>query len=309
MIVRSIHAEEALLFARVSDPGASAGWVHRLWESRESRPAWCFVAEEAGAPVARVAYLSFHSAPDEVQLFALHLPWDDDPMRVGRLLLMESLRMMRGEGARTLECQFAMGAPHAAERSALCEMIGLPPAQRKERFLLEQRDPATLPDAGLLWRSLAEVGEETFLAAMERVSAGGLDRLNGAVIAERGLALFARDFLATLRALDDQPAWWELAYDRAGALVGLIVPQRFTPEDGAINYIGVVPEMRGRGYVDPLLLRGVGRLRENGVVTIIGDTDSENVPMASAFLRAGFAAMGGRLVYHGAIAPILDRED
>jgi ribosomal protein S18 acetylase RimI-like enzyme len=309
MTVRSIDADEALLFARVSDPGASVGWVHRLWERGESRPAWCFIAEEAGTPVARLAYLSFPSAPDEVQLFALHLPRDDEYMRVGRPLLMESLCMMRGEGARTLECQFAIGAPHAAERSALCEMIGLPLAQRKERFLMEHGDPAPLPDAGLLWRSLVEVGEETFLAAMERVSIGGLDRLNGTVIAERGLPLFARDLLAILRALDDQPAWWELAYDRWGALVGLIVPQRFTPGDGAINYIGVVPEMRGRGYVDAMLLRGVGRLRENGVARIIGDTDSENIPMASALLRAGFAAMGERLVYHGTIAPILDRED
>ena len=188
-------------------------------------------------------------------------------------------------------------------------LIGLPLAQRKERFLLAP-DAPTPPDVdpGLLWRSLADVGEERFLDAMERVSIGGLDMLNEAAIAERGMGSFAGDFLAVLRALDDHPAWWELAYDGTGALVGLIVPQRFTPDDGAINYIGVVPEMRGRGYVDILLSRGVRRLRENGVGRVIGDTDSRNAPMASAFLRAGFGEAGSRLVHHGAVASILDAD-
>jgi hypothetical protein len=31
--------------------------------------------------------------------------------------------------------------------------------------------------------------------------------------------------------------------------------------------------------------------------------------MASAFLRAGFAATGSRLVYHGSVGSILDEED
>lgn len=309
MTVRSIGADEASLFARVSDPHASADWVHRLWESCESRPAWCFLLEDEGRPTARLAYLSFAATRDEMQLFALYLPWEGDYMHIGRVLLMESLRAMRREGARTIECQFAVAAPHAAERSALCEMIGLPLAQRKERFLLAP-DAPTPPDVdpGLLWRSLADVGEERFLDAMERVSIGGLDMLNEAAIAERGMGSFAGDFLAVLRALDDHPAWWELAYDGTGALVGLIVPQRFTPDDGAINYIGVVPEMRGRGYVDILLSRGVRRLRENGVGRVIGDTDSRNAPMASAFLRAGFGEAGSRLVHHGAVASILDAD-
>jgi ribosomal protein S18 acetylase RimI-like enzyme len=50
----------------------------------------------------------------------------------------------------------------------------------------------------------------------------------------------------------------------------------------------VVPQQRGRGYVDDLLAQAVATLADAGASVIRADTDVANVPMANAFRRAGF---------------------
>src|SRR5207249_4376190 len=83
------------------------------------------------------------------------------------------------------------------------------------------------------------------------------------------------------------PERWLLAYDSAGGLVGLVVPQRLDGTHGTINYIGVVPERRGEGCVDDLVREGLRRLAPLGLTKFLADTDARNAPMASAFERAG----------------------
>ncbi|RAO30732.1 hypothetical protein ONO23_04227 [Micromonospora noduli] len=55
-----------------------------------------------------------------------------------------------------------------------------------------------------------------------------------------------------------------------------------------IAYLGVVPEHRGRGYVDGLLAEGTRILAEEDVPRIRAATDLGNAPMANAFARAGY---------------------
>src|SRR5918996_5885201 len=69
-----------------------------------------------------------------------------------------------------------------------------------------------------------------------------------------------------------------------------------------VFYVGVVPEMRGRGYVDDLLATGTATLLEAraGDVearTLRADTDVANTPMAAAFERAGWRRFAGRREY------------
>ena len=64
-----------------------------------------------------------------------------------------------------------------------------------------------------------------------------------------------------------------------------------------IGYIGVVPEQRGRGYVDDLLAEMMWMLSELAPGEEVGaDTDFANVPMAAAFARAGFRTTSEHLV-------------
>jgi ribosomal protein S18 acetylase RimI-like enzyme len=64
-----------------------------------------------------------------------------------------------------------------------------------------------------------------------------------------------------------------------------------------IAYVGVVPEQRGRGYVDDLLAQAVATLTASGAEVVRADSDIANVPMANAFRRAGFEQFMSRAEY------------
>ena len=106
----------------------------------------------------------------------------------------------------------------------------------------------------------------------------------------------ARELFALLQKLEHRPGWWELAYAPDGDLVGLLMPAE-VPAAGTIGYIGVVPEHRGRGYVDGLLARATAALHSASLERIVADTDLANAPMAAAFDRAGYTRFATRREY------------
>jgi RimJ/RimL family protein N-acetyltransferase len=55
-----------------------------------------------------------------------------------------------------------------------------------------------------------------------------------------------------------------------------------------IAYLAVLPEHRGRGYVDEILAEGTRVLTAQDVPRIRASTDLGNAPMAAAFARAGY---------------------
>ncbi|MFG3558636.1 GNAT family N-acetyltransferase [Micromonospora sp. NPDC047557] len=55
-----------------------------------------------------------------------------------------------------------------------------------------------------------------------------------------------------------------------------------------VGYLGVVPEFRGRGYVDEVLAEITRLHAANGESRITATTDMDNAPMAAAFGRAGY---------------------
>ena len=85
--------------------------------------------------------------------------------------------------------------------------------------------------------------------------------------------------------------WWRIASLPGGEPTGLVIPAH-NGYDPIIAYIGVRPGYRGHGYVDELLAEGTRILAAEGVPRIRASTDLGNVPMASAFRRAGWADFG-----------------
>jgi RimJ/RimL family protein N-acetyltransferase len=81
--------------------------------------------------------------------------------------------------------------------------------------------------------------------------------------------------------------WWRVATLPDGEPVGFVIPARnnYNP---IIAYIGVVPEHRGRRYVDDILAEGTRTLVANDAPRIRASTDLGNIPMADAFERAGY---------------------
>ncbi|MGH3148876.1 MAG: GNAT family N-acetyltransferase, partial [Rubrobacter sp.] len=155
----------------------------------------------------------------------------------------------------------------------------------------------------LEFRTLDEVGEEAFVGAIERVSEGTLDREIQDERDEHGPAGAARQFFELELKLEYDPAWCKLAYAPDGGLVGLVMPAR-NPTYAVINYIGVVPEHRGRGYVDDLLAEGTVALHAAGAEYVRADTDTRNLPMAAAFGRAGYAEFAKRREYGVKLYPV-----
>jgi ribosomal protein S18 acetylase RimI-like enzyme len=105
------------------------------------------------------------------------------------------------------------------------------------------------------------------------------------------------------RKLGYDPAWYRLAYAPDGGLVCLVMPAR-NLTSAVINFIGVVPEHRGRGYVDDLLAEGTAALHAAGAGYVRADTDTRNLPMAAAFGRAGYAEFAQRCEYGVKLAPL-----
>jgi RimJ/RimL family protein N-acetyltransferase len=226
---------------------------------------------------------------------------------VGTRLLGDVLNEARRLGAKEIE--HVLDVPpvgpqfqhYPEKRVELLESLGFIFRRETGRFEWRGGEPSAEPGR-LTFRTLEEVGEDKFVDAMRRVSEGTLDREIREERERLGPQRAAREFFEDARRVKHDPAWWRLAYSRPEAeLVGLVMPAE-PPAFLTIFYVGVVPEMRGRGYVDDLLAAGTATLleirrRDGNKKPLRADTDVANAPMAAAFERAGWARFATRREY------------
>lgn len=282
-------------------------YVQSMFDAGSMRPEWCFVIEEGGRSLGRVALWTLPGMDEPLDLVLLDVPWED--LSAGVRLLEDVLERARSLGAR--EIGHVLDAPpmwpqwqgSPDRRAGLLERVGF--FLRRETSRFEWRRENGLPAVArrLDFRTLDEVGEEAFVGAIERVSEGTLDREIQDERDELGPAEAARQFFELERKLEYDPAWCRLAYAPDGGLVGLVMPAR-NPTSAVINYIGVVPEHRGSGYVDDLLAEGTAALLDAEAEFVRADTDTRNLPMAAAFRRAGYAEFAKRREYGVKLAPL-----
>ena len=118
------------------------------------------------------------------------------------------------------------------------------------------------------------------------------DRYYLALTGERGWANEMFGFLAP-----DDLASSYLALDIADRPAGFVLLGAFDePATASIFHIGVLPEQRGHGYIDDLLVRANLAARERGFESILSDVDVENAPMRAAMVRARH--LEGRRPWH-----------
>ncbi|MCS0635476.1 GNAT family N-acetyltransferase [Streptomyces sp. LP05-1] len=159
-----------------------------------------------------------------------------------------------------------------------------------ERLRLEWRSgaPEPEPTGRLVFRGVRD-GEE-LVALMARVMDGTLDAHGRADLAS-GLsprAAAEKHYTEELARYRTPRAWWRIAeLPEGGGPVGFVIPARNNYHP-IIAYLGVLPEHRGRGYIDEILAEGTRVLAAEGVHRIRAATDLGNVPMARAFARAGY---------------------
>lgn len=307
--IRPIQTDELSTFiTTATDPDhvdEIQQYVDDLLAKGAMRTDWCYLVERDGHPIGRGAFWTLPTLDHPFALVLLDIPWQSEAASdVGTALLQEMLHAARSLGADQLE--YVIDTPvqppqwqvHPDERTSLLEQAGFKMLRETVRFELEGGKAGhQLSEAhDVLFRSIADVGESAFIDAIQRVSAAALDQRTRDQREKLGPEDEARENFEDLTSLEYDPTWWEVAYTPDEDLVGVTVPVKI-PADAAIGYIGVVPEMRGQGYVDTLLSRGTSVLLESGVERIIADTDVNNTPMANAFRRAGYNQFSIRREY------------
>jgi GNAT superfamily N-acetyltransferase/RimJ/RimL family protein N-acetyltransferase len=278
-------------------------YLDRMFAAGSMRPEWCFIAEEEDRPVGRGAFWTLPGMEQSFALVLLDVDWEGVYTAVGTRLLQYTLDAARALGAEDIE--HVIDAPpirpqfqhHAQKRIGLLKSAGFYLRRETGRYEWRGTEPPTEPGR-LSFLALEEVGEEAFIEAMERVSEGTLDQEIRAEREKLGTKRAAQEFFDDAGRVQHDASWWRLAYAPNGDLAGLIMPAE-PPGFLTIFYVGVVPGMRGRGYVNDLLAAGTATLLAAGKndKPLIADTDISNAPMAAAFERAGWTRFAGRQEY------------
>jgi ribosomal protein S18 acetylase RimI-like enzyme len=269
------------------------------------RPEWSWVAQRDGEVVARVAFGGEPDAELPLVMGSLEIGTRPDRVETGMALVRTAYAAMTGggtgEGGRPEYRQFLPvdWHEHAGMRAAVDDRRTV--ARRAGlRFLVERVElrwsaesgAALLPRPGRLTFRLTGDDAEV-LAVVRGTVAGMLD-----AHARRDVARLGAD--AAARAIADElpgpRSLVRLAYDPAGRCVGITVPG-LRPWGADISYVGVLPEHRGNGYADELLLEASHLLVEGGATEIVAATDVGNTPMAAAFARCGYVVVD-RLMVH-----------
>ncbi len=248
-----------------------------------TKPDWVFVFEEHGDIVGGAAFNEFEPMELSVLDFTLDGAYKSD----GSGLLEESVRLALRPGMRTVDYTLYNDTADFEEIREIFLAAGFTVCQNKLSFVFTKESLDEVSSA-LTMKPLTQLDEMTFVQAVARVTESTLDGKMAADALRFGALAAAQTYVDGLRRLDNRPEWWKLACDEHGEFVGLIVPQKLGERVGAINYIGVAPEKRGRGYVLELLREGTRTLLSAGVTKVIADIDVHNAPMDDALRRVGY---------------------
>ncbi|MGI5269248.1 GNAT family N-acetyltransferase [Nonomuraea sp. CA-218870] len=251
-----------------------------------TRPEWCFVEGPA-----RLALWAPFAGAEPVLVWQFEP--GPDPAAAARLLR----RAQAAAGVSKLihDIPLPPGLSPLVDRAVQHESLtGAGFTMEVERLLLEWRLGSDLPaDPGrLTYRPARELDPAHVLDVLVRISYGSLDYDTRQELATAGAEHEARWMYDDLMNRRGKPGWFVIGY-LDDEPVGLVAP-----DDHSIAYIGVVPEHRGRGYVDDLLAHGTRTLAEAGVERVVAATDVANTPTAAAFLRAGYSEVGRLYRYY-----------
>ena len=279
MTVRPIRRSEIRRFAALSEnPTRTEEVMVEVFDSCRSCPEWCFIAEEDEKVIARVGFWILPSIISTFHVGWLQLPWTGSYLETGREFWGQVLELVRGFGATDVESAIDSDVKHVGRRRRFYRSVGFPLMQQKWEYIWRRGNSLGRPDRRLEYKDLGAVGADAFVEAIESIMENTLDREDQLARQQETPAAAARSYFGILKDIDYTPSRWFLAFDRKHALVGLIAPQMLNDGVGAINYVGVVPEQRGKGYVNDLIDRGTMLLSDCGAQQVIASIDFKNTP-------------------------------
>ncbi len=259
------------------------------------RPEWMWLALRRGRPVARAAWWGHPEDAEPAVLDVLDIR-GGAAIDAGSAMLRTALG--RVVGVKATPPDYIRFVPsdwrdHPSSRRVVHGCVEI--AERNGARLLAERlrfewhpgTPVGDRSGSLRFRSVAD--DDELIDLMTRVLSGTLDAQSqrdlAATVSAREVA--RQHFAEELARYSSPRGWWRVGMLADGEPVGFVIPA--ANDYGAIiAYIGVVPAHRGKAYVDPLLAEGTRILAAEGVPRIRASTDVGNVPMAQAFVRAGW---------------------
>lgn len=260
-------------------------------------PEWMWVALRGDRLVARLSWWrrTGGDAPFLLDVFDLDDTNEDhDRVSTGVRLLQAAMAAVVPTGPRPEYCRDIppdwrddpTTRRVVEDRMAALERIGASLFVERLRFEWRPGTPLPEPTGRLKFRPINDT--EEILTLMTDVLPGTLD----AHSADDVTRMSPRD--AATRHYEDELAhyrspqdWWRVATLPNGEPVGFVTPAR-NDYNPIIGYIAVLPQHRGKGYINEILAEGTRILSEQDVPRIRAATDLGNTPMANAFHRAGY---------------------
>ena len=268
-------------------------YLERTWIAQDddrifARAVW-WCSQDSGLPLALDSISVVDSVPDRAAL--------------ATNLLTAAHRAFLAQGVSELPAYHVFLPVHWRDEPAVSAALawrqqaasGAGLVEELERLRYEWAPEAGLPGSSGRLTFAAEADNEAFLAVFKKIAMGSLDVTTRRGVEVVGIDAQVREEMDIYLSMPGDRDWWRLAYTPEGELAGLAIPSA-NAGGHVIGYLGVVPEMRGRGYVDDLLGEITRILIDAGAERIVADTDTTNVPMARAFERAGYRNFAIRLV-------------
>ncbi|MGI5185892.1 GNAT family N-acetyltransferase [Dactylosporangium sp. CA-152071] len=278
--------------------------------ARMYRPEWTWIAERDGQIIARALWWGRAGDTHPVALDCLSVdPSVPDRAALAAALLRAGMSALGAPAAPQFTVSVAAGwrddpatAAAVGWRRDAAIAAGLTDEVERLRF---EWTPGPVA-SGVAGRErdrlvFQEASDEEFLHAFRRVASGSLDVQTRRSVAADGIDAAARSEMDFYLGCPGDRSWWRIVTTGDGVLVGLAVPSA-TPYHRNVGYLGVVPEMRGHGYVDDILGEITRIHAADGAQVITATTDATNAPMAAAFVRAGYRTTEIRIVYSAPVA-------
>ncbi|MGA5823314.1 GNAT family N-acetyltransferase [Kitasatospora sp. NPDC094028] len=292
------------------DVAEPVAWISAARHREESaarrlRPEWTWIAEEDGRVLGRALWWGRTDSEHPIVLDCLSVhPAVTDPAALAADLLAAAHRAFAEQGLTGLpeyNIMLPQDDPYDEDARAVAVAWREDAARRAgltgriERLRFEWAPAAGTPEPSDRLVFTAEPDDEAFVEVFRQVARGSLDGQTIANVAALGEEGSARDDLEFYLGCPGERDWWRIARTPDGQLAGFAIPSR-TPSGPNVGYLGVVPEMRGRRYIDDILAEITRSHAGRGATRITATTDTTNVPMAAAFRRGGYRVSETRVI-------------
>jgi RimJ/RimL family protein N-acetyltransferase len=261
------------------------------------RPGWMWVALRDGRLVARSAWWARNREAAEPLLMDVFDVAEGEPLETGADLYRTASRDLKPVDFLTFVPPGWRDDPQAQpiveRRLKGLELTGARIFVERLRLEWTAGTPIAPPSTRLLFRPVEH--DDELIDLMSRVLVGTLDAHSRRDLQRHSPAQVARDQFHGDFLGDPKPReWWRIATLPDDEPVGLVIPAR-NASNAIISYIGVVPEHRGKGYIDDLLAEGTRIIAGSRPPRIRASTDVGNGPMAKAFARNGYRVESGQI--------------